>query len=608
MEPTPYRALIVDDEAPIRALLVRALHNEGFRCDAAADGIEAEERLKRGDYDAVVLDLRMPKRHGHAVACELLKEQNRPLIAILTGVTEPRLAADLQARGVEYIGFKPLNFRSFARDLRSKVGDRRRELQRKTLHAPLPSADSPGPDLGACPQTRPVATPDRHGPGVVLFVETLALGEGLVAQLREAGIDAVTVRSSEELYDRVRHGRADMVVLEHELRGFLSGLEIAERLSREVDKPSIVLLARDPDELVSGAQGVACILPSGASHSALAAALKDRVTLLKVDELAIPPAARELVARHERLRPLPQLLVRLVSYLEIDSEEVSVPALVKDISTDSAATSRLLTLTNSASNGLRRKITHVGDAISLLGARRAICLILGSTMVSDQSDLLRDWSEPMRVWYHQRSVLMATTAAAFAQRFEHLSRDTAFTLGLLQDAGILVMAGAYGRKYAHVIARAHSLGHLQLHALELEDYGLTHAHVSAALLKHWKFPVSLVRLVLDHHSERHPGQNAAVDGYLRSMRIAEAWSNLADCPHPARRNLLNQQLGPHSQKGEACRSCLAEAVTKTAEACQLLSVPLPQSSALESLIEKLGTVDGLRESLSPTAYCAAQVT
>lgn len=121
MSRPPYRALVVDDEAAVRQLTVRSLAREGFICDAAACGREAGDLLDGRDYELVVTDLRMPDGNGHALAVDLLERKNRPLIAVLTGVVEPKLAKDLVARGVDELMFKPVDYILFAAKLKAMV-------------------------------------------------------------------------------------------------------------------------------------------------------------------------------------------------------------------------------------------------------------------------------------------------------------------------------------------------------------------------------------------------------------------------------------------------------------------------------------------------------
>jgi HD-like signal output (HDOD) protein/DNA-binding NarL/FixJ family response regulator len=116
--------LVVDDEPAVRMITMRELSRIGFSCDAARDGMHAKELLADARYDVVVTDLRMPEMNGHALAVDLLAIPNPPVVVILTGVTEPRLAKDLLARGVDDILFKPIDQSILASKVKALV-DRR---------------------------------------------------------------------------------------------------------------------------------------------------------------------------------------------------------------------------------------------------------------------------------------------------------------------------------------------------------------------------------------------------------------------------------------------------------------------------------------------------
>lgn len=119
------KALVVDDDAPIRKLTCRALFGVGIECDEAADGVEAGDMLEGERFDLVITDLRMPHRHGHALASILLaKPAPRPAVVVLTGVEDPVLAADLRARGVEGIYLKPIEYRQFAQRMHALLDQR----------------------------------------------------------------------------------------------------------------------------------------------------------------------------------------------------------------------------------------------------------------------------------------------------------------------------------------------------------------------------------------------------------------------------------------------------------------------------------------------------
>ncbi|WP_170991257.1 response regulator transcription factor [Herbidospora galbida] len=58
------RLLVVDDEPALREALRRSLEFEGYRVGTASDGLAALAELQREAYDAVLLDVMMPRLDG----------------------------------------------------------------------------------------------------------------------------------------------------------------------------------------------------------------------------------------------------------------------------------------------------------------------------------------------------------------------------------------------------------------------------------------------------------------------------------------------------------------------------------------------------------------
>jgi CheY-like chemotaxis protein len=56
--------LIVDDETELATYLAESLEDYGWRAGTAANGVEAVLRVLDGGWDAVILDVRMPKLDG----------------------------------------------------------------------------------------------------------------------------------------------------------------------------------------------------------------------------------------------------------------------------------------------------------------------------------------------------------------------------------------------------------------------------------------------------------------------------------------------------------------------------------------------------------------
>lgn len=76
------RLLIVEDEADLRQALVMGLEDEGYAMDSAEDGEEGLYKAREWDYDAIVLDIMMPKMDGWAVLKELRKEKTTPVLIL----------------------------------------------------------------------------------------------------------------------------------------------------------------------------------------------------------------------------------------------------------------------------------------------------------------------------------------------------------------------------------------------------------------------------------------------------------------------------------------------------------------------------------------------
>ena len=75
------RILIVEDDPGISALLSRALTEQHYSVDAAADGGEGELLAKVNEYDLIILDIMLPKRDGWHV-CKGIRD---------AGITSPIL-------------------------------------------------------------------------------------------------------------------------------------------------------------------------------------------------------------------------------------------------------------------------------------------------------------------------------------------------------------------------------------------------------------------------------------------------------------------------------------------------------------------------------------
>ncbi len=131
-----FKALVVDDDPIARKTVGYALEQEDFNCAYAINGDDALKWMNTGQVDLVVTDLRMPHKHGHALAVELLARENRPIIVIHSSLDDPRLTKDLMAQGVDDVICKPTNYAAFAVKMNALVQRRNKAKAQAIAVAP----------------------------------------------------------------------------------------------------------------------------------------------------------------------------------------------------------------------------------------------------------------------------------------------------------------------------------------------------------------------------------------------------------------------------------------------------------------------------------------
>src|SRR5450759_4968228 len=113
------RILVIEDDRKLVEVLRLGLKEEGFAVDAAADGDEGLDLALATEYDAIVLDLMLPKRSGLDLLKELRTRHRAAPVLILTA----RSAVEDRIRGLDlgaddYLA-KPFSFQELLARLRA---------------------------------------------------------------------------------------------------------------------------------------------------------------------------------------------------------------------------------------------------------------------------------------------------------------------------------------------------------------------------------------------------------------------------------------------------------------------------------------------------------
>jgi len=141
---SPVRILVVDDETVVRKAFARALADEGFSVESAADGDEALRLFGEGEFDLVITDLRMPGTDGLGVLRGVKAKRPQTEVVILTGYgTIQNAVAAIKEGAYNYVT-KPLNRHELLRiarevaeklELRGRVEQLQSQLEeRYSLH------------------------------------------------------------------------------------------------------------------------------------------------------------------------------------------------------------------------------------------------------------------------------------------------------------------------------------------------------------------------------------------------------------------------------------------------------------------------------------------
>ncbi len=98
------RILVVEDDAPLASVVVRALREESYAVDLAQDGQEAEWCAFENPYDLIVLDLMLPRKDGLSVLKTLRQAGIHTPVLILTAKDTPTdVVAGLDTGADDYL-------------------------------------------------------------------------------------------------------------------------------------------------------------------------------------------------------------------------------------------------------------------------------------------------------------------------------------------------------------------------------------------------------------------------------------------------------------------------------------------------------------------------
>lgn len=177
------RILVAEDERDLNRILTKTLTKAGYTVDGCFDGEEVLDHLLGAEYDAMILDVMMPRKDGFAVASELRSRGvDTPVLFLTARDSVADRVAGLDLGADDYL-VKPFDFDELLARIRAMtrkhVGNRSNRFTVGDL-----TVDTAG------------QTAERAGREISLLPKEFAILEHLI---RNKGV----VVSREQLEDRI---------------------------------------------------------------------------------------------------------------------------------------------------------------------------------------------------------------------------------------------------------------------------------------------------------------------------------------------------------------------------------------------------------------------
>ena len=190
----------------------------------------------------------------------------------------------------------------------------------------------------------------------------------------------------------------------------------------------------------------------------------------------------------------PQAAARIVQ--ACSDAGVSAQQLARIVASDPVLTAELLRTVNSAFFGLSREVKTAAHAVTVLGNRAlrnlALCLAVRDSLSPESIpgfDMVDYWEDALR-----RAV-----GAKLIGQAVGFDGDEAFTIGLLQDFGMLALLFALPESAKHWPEMRSALPE-DRRKLEQKYFGITHDKVGLMLARKWALPAGIALPMACHHT------------------------------------------------------------------------------------------------------------
>lgn len=275
----------------------------------------------------------------------------------------------------------------------------------------------------------------------------------------------------------------------------------------------------------------------------------------------------------------PQSVLQIMRACSDDS--IDHTQLAKIVVNDPVLTAELLRTVNSSFYGIGREVSSLNRAIAIVG-QRALRNIVLCLSVKDlvRQHTLKDFDV---VAFWEDTIRRAVSARLLAKLLK-LDADDCFTLGLIQDFGMLVLF-YLNPQQANLWESLSTVDPDSRLDLEQQHFASSHDHIGQLLAKAWQLPEDLSQALGFHHSVIG---NSAASTLSKVLYCADWMSAVYACSDKGGiidqcRCVLNDMLGVASAESNDLLRAVPE---ETLEAASMLGLKIKQQDDFEQVLRE----------------------
>jgi len=198
------------------------------------------------------------------------------------------------------------------------------------------------------------------------------------------------------------------------------------------------------------------------------------------------------------MKPVSANTTRIINL--VSTTDYKIGDLLKLIEMDVSLSTQCLRILNSAAYSLRTPIMSIDRAVSYLGRKVILDLVIQLGFNEIYSVPLEGYKgEQEALWEH--SLRTAIASRLLVQSSSHKeTADVAYTAGLLHDIGKIIISHFLAKQPSDTLKMFDVGGEIDFTTMESQMLETNHAEVGYMMAVHWKLP-DLLQMVIRYHHE-----------------------------------------------------------------------------------------------------------